>query len=51
VFAVGKEKRVLSQVYLGAPSWASPVTANGTLYVASKNYLWAVQSNPEWKVK
>jgi outer membrane protein assembly factor BamB len=43
VFAAGREKTVLSQVRLGAPNWASPVAANGTLYVTSKRYLWAVR--------
>ncbi len=42
VLAAGKEKKVLSQIHLGAPSWASPVAANGTLYVTSRRYLWAV---------
>jgi len=43
VLAAGKEKKVLGQVSLGAPSWASPVAANGTLYVTSRTYLWAVR--------
>ena len=42
VLAAGKEKKVLSQINLGAPMYVSPVAANGTLYIASKNYLWAV---------
>ena len=37
-------KRVLSQISLGAPVWASPVGANGVLYVASTRYLWAVRT-------
>jgi hypothetical protein len=43
VLAAGKEKKVLDQISLGAPVWATPVAANGVLYVASKQYLWAVQ--------
>jgi hypothetical protein len=44
VLAAGKEKKLLSQVSLGAPVFASPVAANGTLYVAAKNgWLWAVK--------
>jgi outer membrane protein assembly factor BamB len=43
VLAAGKELKVLSKISLGAPIWASVVAANGTLYVASQNYLWAVQ--------
>ncbi len=34
---------MLSKISLGAAIWAPVVAANGTLYVASKNYLWAVQ--------
>ena len=44
VLGAGKEKRVLSEIHLGAPIWATPVAANGVLYVASKQYLWAVQT-------
>ena len=46
ILATGKEKKVCGQINLGTPSWATPVAANGTLYVASKNYLWAVQAQP-----
>ena len=42
VLAAGKKKNVLGQVNIGAPIYASPVAANGTLYVASKTgWLWA----------
>ena len=43
VLAAGREKRVLKQISLGAPVWATPVVADGVLYVASKNYLCAVK--------
>ena len=43
VLAAGRELKVLSKISLGAAIWAPVVAANGTLYVASKNYLWAVQ--------
>ena len=42
VLAAGKEKKVLSQISLGAPIYATPVVADGTLYVSSSSYLWAV---------
>jgi len=42
ILAAGKEMKLLSQINLGAPAWGTPVAANGTLYVASRNYLWAV---------
>ncbi len=43
ILAAGKEMKLLSQISLGAPSWSTPVAANGTLYVVSKKYLWAVK--------
>lgn len=43
ILAAGKEMELLSRIYLGAPSWSTPVVANGTVYVASKKYLWAVR--------
>ena len=43
VLVAGKEKKVLSQINLGAGMYASPVVADGTLYIGSRTYLWAVQ--------
>jgi outer membrane protein assembly factor BamB len=46
VLAAGKEKKVLSQVNVGATIYATPVVANGTLYIASKaGWLWAVSQS------
>ena len=43
VLAAGKEKKVLSQINVGATIYATPVAANGTLYIASRaGWLWAV---------
>ncbi len=42
VFAADKEKKILSTIELGAPMNASAVAANGTLYVATMNRLFAV---------
>ena len=44
VLASGKELKVIGKISLGAPIWATPVAANGTLYIASKTYLWAVHN-------
>ena len=46
ILAAGKEKKILSQINVGATIYATPVVANGTLYVASKGgWLWAVSQN------
>lgn len=46
VLAAGKEKKVLSQINVGAALYATPVAANGTLYIASRTgWLWAVSQN------
>ena len=42
VFAADKEKRLLSDGDLGAPISATVTAANGTLYVATMTYLYAV---------
>ena len=47
VLAAGKEKKVLEEIHLGAPSYCTPVAADGTLYVASHRYLWAVRLEPD----
>ncbi len=44
VMAAGKEAKVLSRVHLGAPIYTTPIVANSILYVASQQYLWAVQA-------
>jgi outer membrane protein assembly factor BamB len=46
VLAAGRELKILSRITLGAKVDASPVAANGTLYVAtSAGWLWAVRSD------
>jgi outer membrane protein assembly factor BamB len=41
VLAASKEKKVLSEVNLGAPVYSTPVVANGILYIASNTHLYA----------
>jgi outer membrane protein assembly factor BamB len=43
IMAAGKELKVLSELHLGSPVYSTPIAANGVLYVASQQYLWAVQ--------
>jgi hypothetical protein len=47
VLAAGKQQKVLARINVGAPAWASPVAANGILYVTSRHYMWAVQEKGE----
>jgi outer membrane protein assembly factor BamB len=44
VFAAAKEKKVLSQAQFDVPVYATPIAANGVLYVATQTYLYAVQA-------
>lgn len=41
-FAASREKRLLAEVNLGAGVSATPVAANGTLYVATMTHLYAI---------
>ena len=43
ILSAGKETKELAQISLGAPAYGTPVAANGTLFVSSQKYLWAVQ--------
>jgi outer membrane protein assembly factor BamB len=42
VLAATKEKKVLNEVYFGAPIYSTPVVANGTLYVGTQTHLYAI---------
>lgn len=46
IFAAGREPQVLAEIRLGAPVYTSAIAANGVLYVASQQYLWAVADRP-----
>lgn len=41
VLAASKEKKLLSEVSLGAPVYSTPVVANGAIYVASNTHLYS----------
>jgi outer membrane protein assembly factor BamB len=47
VFAASKEKKILSDIRLGSQIRSTPAVADGVLYVASQQYLWAVQKDPK----
>ncbi|EFK95604.1 membrane or secreted protein, partial [sediment metagenome] len=44
-FAASREKRLLGEVALGAAISATPVAANGVLYVATMTHLYAVRQS------
>ncbi|MEP6669662.1 MAG: PQQ-binding-like beta-propeller repeat protein [Chthoniobacter sp.] len=43
VLSAGKEMKVLSEITLGSAAYETPVAANGTLFICSQSYIWAVQ--------
>jgi outer membrane protein assembly factor BamB len=42
VFAAAKEKKVLSDVNMGAPIYSTPIVANGVMYVGTQTHLYAI---------
>jgi len=42
ILSAGKEKKVLSEANLGAPVYSTPIVANGVIYVASNDHLYAI---------
>jgi outer membrane protein assembly factor BamB len=42
VFAASKEKKIMSQVTLDSPIYATTIYANGTMYVACQTHLYAI---------
>jgi outer membrane protein assembly factor BamB len=47
VFEVNKEKKILNEVNMGAPILATPVVANGTLFVNTQTHLYAIAEGAE----
>jgi outer membrane protein assembly factor BamB len=43
VLAASREKQVLSEAYLNAPVYGTPVVANGVLYLQSNSHLFAFE--------
>jgi len=45
ILAATKEKRLISEVNLGAPVYSTPVVANGIIYISSNTHLYAFQDS------
>jgi len=46
VLRAGRTEEVLSRITVGSPMHCTPVVANGTLFISTHKYLWAVQAPP-----
>ncbi|MFZ2642634.1 MAG: PQQ-binding-like beta-propeller repeat protein [Verrucomicrobiia bacterium] len=46
ILAATREKKLLATIDMGSPMHTSPVAANGVLYVATMNRLYAIQKSP-----
>jgi hypothetical protein len=42
VLQAGKEKKVLAEMNMGSSVYSTPVPANGTLFIANRNQLFAL---------
>jgi len=47
VLAATREKKVISEMNLGAPVYGTPVVANGTLYMQSNGHLFAFRDEAQ----
>src|SRR4029450_4908207 len=45
IFEAAKEKKLFSEVNLGAPVYSTPVVAHGVLYVATNSHLFAFSNS------
>ena len=46
ILAEGKEKKIIAEVNMGSSVYATPVPANGTLFIMNRNELYALGQTP-----
>jgi outer membrane protein assembly factor BamB len=51
IMAASKEKKIISEVNLGAPIYSSPVVANGVMYISTQSHLFAFEKKEQVAVK
>ena len=49
VFQHGREKKVINEVNMGSSVYSTPITANGVMYVMTRNNLYAIQQGAKLK--
>lgn len=49
VFQHGREKKVLNEVNMGSSVYSTPISANGVMYVMTRNNLFAIQQGAKLK--
>lgn len=45
VMAAENKKRILNTIDMGAPTYSTPIVANGVLYIATQTHLFAIKSH------
>jgi len=46
VFEAGKEKKLIAEMNMGTSVYSTPVPSTGTLFIMSRNQLWALAEKP-----
>jgi len=49
IFQHGREKKVINEINMGSSVYSTVITANGTMYVMTRNNLYAIQQGAKLK--